>query len=70
MKRLAQKVCRTILLRFGLVAFRFHFEKPRKLLMFMVFGPSGRDHDSQNQLFLTLQTPRYSKQFKKNPETI
>ena len=34
----------------------------------MVFRPSGRDHDSPNQLFLILETPRCSKQFKKKSE--
>ena len=32
----------------------------------MVVGPSGRDHDSQNQLLLTLKAPRYSTELKKN----
>ena len=35
----------------------------------MIFGPSGHVHDPQNQLFLTLGTPRYLKKHKKNPET-
>ena len=33
--------------------------------MFMIFGPSGRDHDSPNQMFPILETPREFKQFKK-----
>ena len=32
----------------------------------MVFGPSGRGHDSQNQLIVILETPRYFKKSKKN----
>ncbi len=32
----------------------------------MVFGPGGRDHDSPNQLYLILGTPRYFKKYKKN----
>ena len=36
--------------------------------MSMVFGPSGRDHDSQNQLFVTLYTPAHPKYFKENSE--
>ena len=37
----------------------------------MIFGPSGRDHDSQNQYFLTLNTPlqkmqEHPKSFQKN----
>ena len=43
-KRIAPKLCRIILLHFGLVTFRIHFRKTRKTYMFMVFGPSGRDH--------------------------
>ena len=31
----------------------------------MVFGPSGRVHDSQNQYYLFLETPEYSKEFNK-----
>ena len=31
----------------------------------MIFGPSGRVHDSQNQLFFTLDTPQYFKNYKK-----
>ena len=27
----------------------------------MVFAPSGRDHDSTNQYYLSLETPRYLK---------
>ena len=33
----------------------------------MVCKPGGRDHDSQNQLYVILRTPRYSKQSKKSP---
>ena len=62
---MAQKLRKTVLLRFGLVTFRFHFGKTRKLIIFMVFGPGGRDQDSQNQLFPTLETPNYFKCFKK-----
>ena len=50
-KRVAQKLRRIILLRFGLISFRFHFGNTRKSCIFFVFGLSGRDHDSQNQLF-------------------
>ena len=51
-KTIAQKLRRTFLLHFGLAAFRIHFRKTRKPFMFMFFVPSGRDHDSQNQLDL------------------
>ena len=33
----------------------------------MVFWPSGRDHDSQNQLYLFWRTPRYFKNIRKMP---
>ena len=32
-------------------------------MIVIVFGPSGRDHGSQNQLFSILETPDYCKQF-------
>ena len=35
----------------------------------MVLGPSGRVHDSQNQLCLTLGPPNGSNSFKQNPKT-
>ena len=35
----------------------------------MVSGPGGRDHDSQNQLFLILEVPRYFKASKKKPKS-
>ena len=44
---------------------RFHFGKTRKPCISMCFGPSARDHDSQNQLLITLETARYSKTYKK-----
>ena len=37
-KNPARKLRITILLHFGLIAFRFHFGTTRKSLMFMVFG--------------------------------
>ena len=47
-KRVARKLRRIILLHFGLVTFNIHFPKIRKVLMFMIFGPSERDHDFPN----------------------
>ena len=38
--------------------FSIHYWKTPNPLIFMVLGPGGRDHDSQNQLFSTLETPR------------
>ena len=43
--RKARKLHRIILLRIGLVTFNFHFSKIQKVFMFMIFGPSGHDHD-------------------------
>ena len=61
-KRVAQKLCIIVLLRLGLVTFGFHFGEIRKVFIFMIFGPSGHVHLPQNQLFLILDTPNYSKQ--------
>ena len=49
-KRIARKLSIIILLHFGLVTFRIHFGKTREPIIFMVLGPSGRVHDSHNQL--------------------
>ena len=35
----------------------------------MVSGPGGHDHDSQHQLFLILETPRYFQKSKKKPKS-
>ena len=51
-KSVAPKLRIIILLHLGLVAFRFHFPKTRKILIFMIFGLGGRVHRPQNQLFL------------------
>ena len=60
---IAGKLRTMILLHFGLITFRIDDGIIRKPLIFMVLGPGGRDHDCQNQLFSSLETPRY---FKKN----
>ena len=60
-KRLAQKLRRIILPHFGLVTFGIHFRETRKPIIVMIFGPTGRDHDPQNQYYLNLETPRCSK---------
>ena len=39
-----------------------------KVLIFMIFGRSGHDNDSQNQLCLILTLDNYFKEFKKIPE--
>ena len=57
-KRLTQKLHRIILFHLGLITFRIHLGRTRKPFMFVVLGPSERDHDSQNQLILILETPR------------
>ena len=48
-EKVAQKLCRTILPHIGLVTFIFH-------LIFMMFGPSGLDHDPQNPLLLNFES--------------
>ena len=65
--RVAQKLCRIIQLRFGLIAFRSHFPRIRKVFIFMISRPSGCVHDPQNQLSSTLETPNYLKQYKAIP---
>ena len=61
LKRIAGKLRRIILLHLGLITFRFHDWKTLKPLFVMVLGPGGRDHDSQNQYYLSLETPGHSK---------
>ena len=41
-ERIAKKLCIIILLRFGLVTFRFHYRRTRKPLTFMIWGFSIR----------------------------
>ena len=69
-KKVAQKPRRSILLHFGLITFHFHFPKIRKVVIFTIFGPGGRDHDSQNQLCLTLDPPNYFEKYKKTYQLI
>ena len=65
-KRIAIKLRRIILFHFGLVTLRIHFRKARKLMILMFFGFGGRVHDSQNKLFLSLETTRDFKKSKKS----
>ena len=65
-KRIAGKLCRIILLHFGLVTFRFHYWKTLKHFHFHDFRILRRVHDSQNQLFSFCETPGDLKQSKKN----
>ena len=61
-KRMSRQLRRMTLIHLGLLTFRFHFGKTRQVIFFMIFGPGGRDHDSQNQLlWITLETQIYSK---------
>ena len=64
-EKIARKLRRIILLHFGLLTLWIHDWKARKHFISMVLGPGGRDHDSQNQLFLIWETPRCFKNFKK-----
>ena len=56
-QRIAQKLCRVVLLHFGIVPFRIHFGRDRKPIIFIIFGPIGHDHDSKNQHYPCLGTP-------------
>ena len=47
-KRVAQKLRMIIMFHFGLVAFKFHFLKPKPIIV-MVFGPSECGHDPKNR---------------------
>ena len=44
-ERLARNLCIIILLHFGLISFRCHFPKLRKVIILMICRPSGGDHD-------------------------
>ena len=66
----SQKLCRTILLHFELITIEMDFWKTRKRFNLMVFGPSVRDHDSRNQLFLVWETPRYIKKSENESQII
>ena len=55
-KRIAEQLRRIILLNFGLLTFRFHYERTRV-------------HDSQHQYCLSLETPGYINETKGNPPT-
>ena len=45
--------------------FDLSFSPNPRCLHFYVVGPSGNVHDPQKPLFLNLETPNYSKQYKK-----
>ena len=59
-KRIAQKLRRIILLHFVLVTFRFLYGRTLKPLI-SLFSNSGRVNDSQNQYYLSLETPGHPK---------
>ena len=65
MKRVAQKLCRMILLHLGLILFRFHCGKSPKPHHFHDFQIFGRVHDCQNQLILLEDTQNTSKNERK-----
>ena len=67
-ERIAGKVRIIILLHFGAVAFRIHCWKTLK--PFICMDPTGRDHDSQNQLFLIWETPRNLKTIQGNSPSV
>ena len=45
------ELSRIILLHIGLMTLHFHFPPIRKVIIFMIFGPSGHVHDFQNRVF-------------------
>ena len=55
--RIAPKLRTIILLRFRLRTFRIQYWRTPKPNIFKVLEPSGRDHDPQNQYYLSLETP-------------
>ena len=60
-KKNNQKTPSTYSASFGISNNNFviaRLENPKPII-FMVLGPGGRDHHSQNQLFLIWETPRY-----------
>ena len=65
--KISQKLRIIILLHLGLETCRPHYWKTLKPLIFPVLGPGGRDHDSQNQLFLIWGAARYLRKSKKIP---
>ena len=70
-KRVAQQIHRIILLHSGLVTSRFYSPKTKTDLVFIiVFGPGGRVHGPQNQLFVTLDPPKYFRQYERKYQHI
>ena len=63
-----KKLLRISLLHFGLVTSKFHLRKTRKPLICMVFGPGGRDHDSQINYFKLRRHQDSSNNSKRTPE--
>ena len=53
-KSVAHKLRRIILFHFGLVFGRCHFPKIWKVLIFLIFGPSGRGHGPHTPMSLNL----------------
>ena len=63
---MAKRLHRIILLHVGLVTCRFHYWKKRKPFMLIISGFSDVPMDPNTYYFLSLETPRPSKSFKKN----
>ena len=64
-KSVAWKLRTIILLHFGLVTFRIHSGRIRKVIIFMFFRLGERVHDSQHQYHLSLEAPNDFKYLKK-----
>ena len=52
--RVAQKLSGNSKIHGQFVILYFHFPQIQKLLIFMIFGPSGNAHGPQHQLFSTV----------------
>ena len=62
-----KKLRRNIKIHGELVTFICHFPRFRKVFIFVILRIRGSVHDPQKPLFLSLDTPDYSKSCKKNP---
>ena len=69
LKEFARKLHICILLHFGLVTFRIDLGTSQTPFNFMVFKLGGRVHGPQNQLSVSLETPRYLNKIKNSPRS-
>ena len=67
---IAQKLRIIILLHLGLVNFGLHSGKTWQPIMFMVFGPSGCDHDSQKPISIIFGDTKILQTIQEQSQTI